>query len=231
MPSPDDEEDEDDEGVPAPPLDLTTVEMVPWTVGPNGGQLDLKYGPEGCLLISVQPGVLREEILFEVAARPSEQAPPDTCVSDAGTVALCKTNTTYTVDGWYRQRGQPVGSDLLPGEYVHTICYTDADLALAGGNPNNFVVAFWDDATASWQTIPTSVDTVNRNVSGVTNHLSWWALMVKKPGFQELAPLPVTGEQEKGPGTLPWTVGLLLVLTVAGLGALIRRLRPWQRVK
>ena len=135
----------------------------------------------------------------------------------------------YTVDGWYRQRGQPVGHDLLPGEYVHTICYTDADLALAGGDPQNFVIAYYDDASATWLTIPTSVDSVNRNVSGVTNHMSWWALMVKKPCLPTL--MPVTGGEREAPGGTPWGMGLLLLLTglCLGLGLVECCLRLWQR--
>jgi hypothetical protein len=220
--------EEEEEEEPVPPIDLPVVEKVPWTVGPNGGQLDLKYGAQGCLLISVQPGVFNEEILFEVAARPSSQAPPDTCAENAADkLVLCKTDTTYTLDGWYRQQGQPVGTDQLPGEYVHTICYTDADLALAGGDPQRFVIAYYDDASASWQTIPTSVDTVNRNVSGVTNHLSWWGLMVKKSGGPPI--LPETGGQKAGLGTLPWSAGLVLLLAVSGLRPVVHRLRLGKR--
>jgi hypothetical protein len=226
-PTPGKEAEEEEPG-PAPPVDLPTVDVVPWTVGPSGGQLDLKYGAQGCLLISVEPGVLSEEILFEVAAKPSSQAPPDTCTDNlADAPALCKTNTLYTLDGWYRQRGQPVGTDLLPNEYVHTICYTDADLALAGGDPHNFVIASYDDASASWQTIPTSVDMVNRNVSGVANHLSWWALMVKKSDGP--LTLPETGGQKAGPGTLPSSVGLVLLLAVLSLGPLVHHLHLGRR--
>jgi hypothetical protein len=223
-------DEEEEEKVTPTPTDLTGIDKVPWTVGPNGGKLDLTYGPQGCLLIDILPGALEEEILFEVAARPSDQAPPDSCMcSDAQTVSLCKTGTTYTVDGWYRQRGQPVGHDLLPGEYVHTICYTDADLALADGDPHNFVVAFYEDASASWQTIPTSVDTINRNVSGVTNHMSWWALMVKKPCPPTF--MPVTGGERKVTGAVPWGGGLLLLLAALSLGQVLCQLRPWQQMK
>ena len=188
----------------------------------------MKYGAQGCLLIDIRPGALGEDILFEVAAKPASQAPADTCIACFGE-ALCKTNTTYTLDGWYRQRGQPVGNDPLPGEYVHTICYTEADLALAGGDPHNFVIASYDDALARWQTVPTSVDTVNRNVSGVTNHLSWWALMVKKPCTQATPPvLPETGGEVTGFGLSPWSVGLLLLgIALIGLRLAVRSLRQW----
>jgi hypothetical protein len=221
-------EEEEEEATPTP-TDLTRIDKVPWTAGPNGGKLDLEYGPQGCLLIDVPPGALEEEILFEVAARPADQAPPDTCTcGDAQAVGLCKTGTTYTVDGWYRQRGQPVGHDLLPGEYVHTICYTEADLVLAGGDPHNFVIAYYDDTSASWLTIPTSLDSANRNVSGVTNHMSWWALMVKKPCSPPL--MPVTGGGREAPGGTPWGMGLLLLLAGFGLGReLVKsRLRRWR---
>ncbi len=227
-PPPGKEEEKKETPVPPPPLDLLAVDKVSWTVGPNGGRLDVKYGAQGCLLIDIRPGTLGEEILFEVAARPAGQAPADTCAASSGE-ALCKTNTTYTLGGWYRRRGQPVGNGPLPGEYVHTICYTEADLALAGGDPHNLVVAFYDDASARWQTVPTSVDTVNRNVSGVTNHLSWWALMVKEPGIQATPPvLPETGGEIAHFDLSPWGAGLLL-LTIAliGLGAVVRSLRQW----
>lgn len=221
---------EDEEEEPPEPPDLTSVEKVPWTVGPEGGRLDLKYGPDGCLLIHVLPGTLQEEILFEVAAQLATQAPPDTCACDTTeTIGLCKTGTVYTLDGWYRQLGQPVGSEPLPGEYVHTICYTEADLALAGGDPNNLVIAFYDDASGNWQTIPSMVDTVNHNVSGLTNHLSWWALMAKKPC--EPMTMPETGGTKEGSGDPRWRLGLGLLLIVLGVAIMLHPLSAWQRAK
>jgi hypothetical protein len=212
--------DEEEGGEPPGPTDLTSVEKVPWTVGPQGGKLDLKYGPAGCLLIHVLPGTLQEEILFEVVAKSAAQAPPDTCACNTTeAVGLCKTGTVYTVDGWYRQQGQPVGNEPLPGEYVHTICYTEADLALAGGDPNNLVIAFYDDASSNWQTIPSSVDTVNHNVSGLTNHLSWWALTAKKPC--EPMTMPETGGTKAGGGDLRWSLGLGLLLILLGVAIML----------
>jgi hypothetical protein len=215
---------------PPEPPDLTTVEKVPWTVGPNGGQLELKYGPDGCLLIHVLPGTLQDEILFEVADQLAAQSPPDTCACDTTeAIGLCKTGTVYTLDGWYRQLGWPVGSEPLPGEYVHTICYTEADVALAGGDPNNLVIGFYDDASGNWQTIPSMVDTVNHNVSGLTNHLSWWALMAKKPC--EPTTMPETGGTKEGSSDPRWGLGLVLLLIVLGVAVMLHPLGAWQRTK
>jgi len=60
-----------------------------------------------------------------------------------------------------------------------TVKYSEADVAAAGGNPDNLVLAYWDEATGKWKALKTSVDTTNMTLSGSTTHLSTWAVLAK----------------------------------------------------
>ena len=90
--------------------------------------------------------------------------------------------------------------------------YTTADLS----------ISYYDDT--QWVTLPVTVDTVNHTVTVVTNHFSWWGLVIRVhtpiPGggsSYTIYPNPVTGSQvkvytpmQKGAGDLK-----IQILTIA----------------
>ncbi|MCX5991302.1 MAG: right-handed parallel beta-helix repeat-containing protein [Chloroflexi bacterium] len=62
-----------------------------------------------------------------------------------------------------------------------TVKYTDEDVTAAGDDPNNLVLAYWDEAAGEWVTLPTTVDTTEMTLSTTTSHLSQWAILAKTP--------------------------------------------------
>jgi len=62
---------------------------------------------------------------------------------------------------------------------VTTVKYSEADLAVAGGDPNRLVLAYWDEAAGEWKALRTSVDTTNTTLSASTTHLGTWAVLAK----------------------------------------------------
>lgn len=62
-----------------------------------------------------------------------------------------------------------------------TVRYSDADVAAAGGDPKNLVLAYWDETAGRWKVLKTTVDTANMTLSASTTHLSTWAVLAKSP--------------------------------------------------
>jgi len=65
----------------------------------------------------------------------------------------------------------------LAGPATITVKYSQADLAAAGGNPKNLVLAYWDEATREWKTLDTLVDKKATTLMASTTHLSTWVVM------------------------------------------------------
>jgi hypothetical protein len=60
-----------------------------------------------------------------------------------------------------------------------TVKYTDEDVAAAGGDPNNLVLAYYDEGSGQWVTLDTTVNTEEMTVSATTTHFSQWAILGK----------------------------------------------------
>jgi hypothetical protein len=60
-----------------------------------------------------------------------------------------------------------------------TVKYSDEDEGAAGGDPENLVLAYYDQAGAQWKTLDTTVNTTDKTLSALTSHLSTWAVLVK----------------------------------------------------
>lgn len=56
--------------------------------------------------------------------------------------------------------------------------YTDADLALAGGDANNLAILRFDEAKAAWERLAVTVDTVTKVVTAETKHFSVFTLLI-----------------------------------------------------
>jgi hypothetical protein len=64
---------------------------------------------------------------------------------------------------------------------IITVKYSEADLATAGGDSKNLVLAYWDEAAGRWKVLKTTVDTASMTLSASTTHLSTWVVLVKNP--------------------------------------------------
>jgi outer membrane protein assembly factor BamB len=72
---------------------------------------------------------------------------------------------------------------------VITAKYSEADLAAAGGDSKNLVLAYWDEAAGRWKVLKTTVDTASMTLSASTTHLSTWAVLAKTASASNGLPL------------------------------------------
>jgi len=87
-----------------------------------------------------------------------------------------------------------------------TVKYSDEDVATASGDPNNLVLAYYDEAVGKWNPLTTTVNTTDKTLSAITTHLSTWATMA------------LAAEGNGVPFWIWITVGVAAVFAV-GLGA------------
>jgi hypothetical protein len=57
--------------------------------------------------------------------------------------------------------------------------YSDEDVAAAGGDPDDLVLAYYDEAAGEWNPLTTTVSTADKTLSASTKHLSTWGVLVK----------------------------------------------------
>jgi PKD repeat protein len=66
-----------------------------------------------------------------------------------------------------------------------TVKYSEADVVAAGGDPENLVLAYWDEAAGEWKILDTRVDIAEMTLTASTTHLSTWAVMVAPASVHE----------------------------------------------
>jgi hypothetical protein len=182
-------------------------ETIQVPLGPGDGVYNLKMPNAGCIQINVYG--LPWQVLFDITPLLPDTVPvpPPGCY---------RTTVAYALKAWNTLTGQPV--DTIVPDYKHTICYTDADLAAANGDPNKFVISYYDEAQKSWQNLdPTEIDQPNRHATGATDHASLWALFACDLTTPMM--LPETGE---GGDAVPPAV-----LITAALGVLLLGVGAW----
>jgi LPXTG-motif cell wall-anchored protein len=199
-------------GKPHPETPLPPTPGIPggpceFRLGPGDGMFNLGLPNAGCIQINVR--ALSRPLFFRLTPIPPDSAPP----LQPG---YKRTTVAYILQIWDTLTGQPA-TNIVP-DYTHVICYNDADLAIANGDPHRFVIAYYDDGRREWvELVPTIIDVPNRHALGNANHASTWALLVKDITISP-APetLPETGVRS---GAFPLAaVGLGLVLLSLGGG-------------
>ena len=91
--------------------------------------------------------------------------------------------------------GSPISS--LNDEITITIPYTEADLP-TGTSEGSLVIGVWNDATATYDTLSTTVDTTLNTLTATVSHLSDFAPLVASGGS---APDTPTGLTPSNPGS------------------------------
>jgi LPXTG-motif cell wall-anchored protein len=209
-PEPTNEKEKEGPSRPAPTPVGSPGQTFDVRLGPGDGMFNLPMPGAGCIQLNVFG--LPWQALFQITPMLPDTAP-------APPAGCYRTTAAYTLKVWNTQTGQPL--DVIAPDYKHTICYTDADLVAAKGDPNKFVIAYYDEGQQSWQQLdPTEIDPVNRHVTAPTGHASWWALFAcdaEKP-----LTLPETGH---APSQVPAlaVAGLLLLGTGGWLALRLRR--------
>ena len=88
--------------------------------------------------------------------------------------------------------------------------YSEADVADAGGDPDNLVLAYWDEAAGEWKVLETEADTSKMTLVASTSHLSTWAVLAR-----------TTPAASGGLPPLVWLLGLFGVIAVVVPAVLI----------
>ena len=57
--------------------------------------------------------------------------------------------------------------------------YSEADVAAAGGDPDNLVLAYWDEAAGEWKVLETKLNTASMTLGASTSHLTTWAVLAR----------------------------------------------------
>lgn len=88
--------------------------------------------------------------------------------------------------------------------------YSEADVAAAGGDPDNLVLAYWDEAAGEWKVLETKLNTASMTLGASTSHLSTWAVLAR-----------TTPAASGGIPPLVWLLCLIGVVAVVVPAALI----------
>lgn len=192
--------------VPAAPGQVDLPVTVP--LGPGDGVYVMARPNAGC--IQVNTSGLPTQMLFELTPLSPDTLP-------APLPGCTRTSVAYGLKVWNTATGQEVQS-VMPA-YLHTICYTDADLVAAGGDPNRFVIARYNEAGQTWETLdPTLIDTANRHAVGSTTETGRWSLFACVAEAPPMV-LPETGQVMPPAGApLPAVAGVTLGLLILGTG-------------
>ena len=151
--------------------------------------------------------------------------------------------TTYTFAG-FAVKCSPDGATFSPAaslKFTLTTKEWDAVLAKANGNSAYLSVKFYDAASASWVSVPTTVDPSGHSVTGSVSHYSTYGLFADTtaatpvvietpqptgvPATQAptrvITAAPVQTTPTPAPGGIPWMfiIGVVVVIVVVGGGA------------
>ncbi len=66
-----------------------------------------------------------------------------------------------------------------------TVKYSQSDLAAAGGNAGNLVLAYWDESAGEWKALDTIVNKKAMTLTVSTAHLSTWAVLASTAGAED----------------------------------------------
>jgi PKD repeat protein len=66
-----------------------------------------------------------------------------------------------------------------------TVKYSQSDLAAAGGNAGNLVLAYWDESAGEWKVLDTIVNKKAMTLTASTAHLSAWAVLASTAGAED----------------------------------------------
>jgi hypothetical protein len=67
----------------------------------------------------------------------------------------------------------------LAQEVTVIVKYSDDDVAVAGGNPDDLVLAYYDEAAGKWTELDTIVNLNDRILSTTADHLSSWMVLAR----------------------------------------------------
>jgi hypothetical protein len=165
-----------------PPFQETAVDLVPdkeATLATPGGEVTISF-PAGSVLAPVHVTVKPVAGTLPQVPSPATAGP-----------------TSLSVEGL---------TGLLSADATVTVRFTADDLAAAGGNPSRLYLARWDAGKNQWTFLPTTVDSVKKTLTVMTNQL----------GAMEVvsSPQPPAGAAA-APAKFPWPDAMVSVAVVS----------------
>ncbi len=86
-----------------------------------------------------------------------------------------------------------------------TVKYSPEDVAAAGGDPSNLVLAYCDETATDWKPLDTTVNTIDQTLSTTTTYPGTWAVLAK-------------ATENNGAPLWIWIMAAVAVLLGGGLG-------------
>jgi len=124
---------------------------------------------DGRIAVSFPAGAVINDITVTLKPFPRDQLP--TILTDAKAGGTC-----FQIDGL---------SGILSKDATISVKYSDADLAVAGGDASKLVLARYDQSDSTWTPLKTNLNTDTTTLSATTNRFSTWAVMtVSSQGSQ-----------------------------------------------
>jgi hypothetical protein len=124
--------------------------------------------PDGRITISFPAGAVISDIPVTIKPFALSNLPAITTDAKAG-------GTCFQIDGL---------SGLLSKDATITVIYSDADLAVAGGDASKLVLARYDQSDSKWTALTTTLNKDTMSLSAQTNRFSTWAVMTTSSGTQ-----------------------------------------------
>jgi hypothetical protein len=183
---------------PTPTADITAVDVTT-----EGGMVEVEHGR---IVAEFPAGAVATTATVTI-----KQVEPSSAAAPKGFKVGNTFFTIEAVDG----DGNAIVTFSKP--VTITVKYSDEDVAAAGGDPSNLVLAYYDEAAAAWKRIDTTVKTTDKTLSATTSHLSTWAVLSKSPGG--------------GLASWIWIVIGIAAAAVAGAGILTYFLRRRPRAQ
>ncbi|MDD1690619.1 MAG: hypothetical protein LUQ66_08155 [Methanoregula sp.] len=129
---------------------------------------------DGRISISFPAGAVINDITVTLKPFSRDQLPTILTEAKAG-------GTCFQVEGL---------SGILSKDATISVKYSDADLAVAGGDASNLVLARYDQSDSRWTQLTTTVNKDTTTLSATTNRFSTWAVMTASSQFS-----PTAGQQ------------------------------------
>lgn len=136
---------------PSPDTNVTLTPQAPSVLASSDGRITISF-PAGAVINDIT-----------VTLKPFSLNNLPTLMTDAKAGGTC-----FQVEGL---------SGILSKDATISVKYSDADLAVAGGDASKLVLARYDQSDSKWTQLETNVNKDTTTLSATTNRFSTWAVM------------------------------------------------------
>jgi hypothetical protein len=142
--------------------------IAPHSVPPQGGTIQTADGQ----IATTFPA---DAVDGEAVASIEKVSPPDAAKAPGG---FRMGNTCFTL-GVIDAEGKEI--IMFSRLVTVTVKYSDEDVAAAGRDLENLVLAYYNEATGKWKIVDTTLNRTDKSLSATTTHSSTWAILVQIP--------------------------------------------------